>query len=87
MLVIRRHPGEAIQIGEDVEIRVIECGNGRVKLGVTAPRQVAVVRSEARLTREQNLLAARTLQEGRYFTEKFQQCKLSIQASLGNVDT
>ncbi len=29
MLVIRRHPGETIQIGVDVEILVIDCGNGR----------------------------------------------------------
>ncbi len=58
MLVIRRHPGEAIQIGDDVEILVIDCGNGRVKLGIRAPQHVAVMRSEVRHTREQNLAAA-----------------------------
>lgn len=58
MLVIRRHPGEAIQIGEDVEIVVIDCGCGRVKLGIRAPKTVHVMRSEVRHTREQNLAAA-----------------------------
>lgn len=58
MLVIRRHPGDAILIGEDVEIVVIDCGSGRVKLGIRAPKHVAVMRSEVRHTREQNLRAA-----------------------------
>lgn len=58
MLVIRRHPGEAILIGEDVEILVIDCGCGRVKLGIRAPKHVPVMRSEVRHTREQNLTAA-----------------------------
>ncbi len=58
MLVIRRHPGESIQIGEDVEIVVIDCGQGRVKLGIRAPQEIAVMRSEVKLTREQNLAAA-----------------------------
>ena len=58
MLVIRRHPGEAIQIGGDVEVVVIECGQGRVKLGIRAPKEIPVMRSEVRLTREQNLAAS-----------------------------
>jgi carbon storage regulator len=58
MLVIRRHPGESIQIGEDVEIVVIDCGQGRVKLGIRAPQEIAVMRGEVKLTREQNLAAA-----------------------------
>ena len=33
MLVIRRHPGESILIGEDIELEIIECGHNRVKLG------------------------------------------------------
>ena len=61
MLVIRRHAGESIQIGDDVEVLVIDCGNGRVKLGIRAPQHVAVMRSEVRHTREQNLAAARTM--------------------------
>jgi carbon storage regulator len=61
MLVIRRHPGESIQIGDEVEVLVIDCGNGRVKLGIRAPQHVAVMRSEVRHTREQNLTAARAI--------------------------
>jgi carbon storage regulator len=58
MLVIRRHAGQAIVVGDDVEIEVIECGPHRVKLGIRAPREIVVARREARLTRQQNLAAA-----------------------------
>jgi len=86
-LVIRRHPGEAIQIGEDVEIRVIECGNGRVKLGVTAPQRVPVMRSEVKSTREQNLMAARALRDGKYLRQEINFQNLAIQGSSGEADT
>jgi carbon storage regulator len=59
MLVIRRRAGESILIGEDIEIQVAEIGAGRVKLGIAAPADVTVLRKEVKLTREQNLAAAR----------------------------
>ena len=68
MLVIRRHAGQAIQIGEDVEIVVIDCGAGRVKLGIRAPHEIPVMRGEVKVTREQNLAAARALEAGPAFT-------------------
>ena len=64
MLVIRRHPGESIWIGDEIEIEVIDCGSNRVKLGIRAPKQVPVVRNEARSTREQNLAASRAMEAG-----------------------
>ena len=64
MLVIRRRPGEAIQIGADVEIVVIECGPGRVRLGIRAPREIAVLRGEVKATRQQNLAAAGAVKSG-----------------------
>ena len=67
MLIIRRHPGQAIQIGADVEILVIDCGQGRVKLGVRAPQDVSVMRGEVKFTREQNLAAARALELDEHF--------------------
>jgi len=61
VLVVRRRAGQSILIGEEVEIQVLEIGPARVKLGVTAPAAIPVVRSEVRLTREENLAAARRL--------------------------
>ena len=46
MLVLRRRVGDAIAIGEGIEIEVVEISRTRVKLGVTAPRDVPVVRRE-----------------------------------------
>ena len=64
MLVIRRHPGESILIGGEIELEVIECGHNRVKLGIRAPQHIPVMRGEVKLTREQNLAAARSVSSG-----------------------
>lgn len=58
MLVIRRRHGESILIGEDIEVQVTEIGPTRVKLCITAPKEVPVLRKEVRLTRDANLAAA-----------------------------
>jgi carbon storage regulator len=58
MLVIRRHEGQTVLVGDDVEILIMECAGRRVKLGFRAPRKVAVTRGEVKLTREQNVLAS-----------------------------
>jgi len=46
VLVLRRKAGEAIAIGDGIEISVIEISPTRVKLGVIAPREISVVRKE-----------------------------------------
>ena len=58
MLVIRRRAGQSIRIGDDVEIHIAEITPSRVTLGIQAPREIVVSRSEHSLTRAQNLLAA-----------------------------
>lgn len=58
MLVIRRRIGEAILIGPDVEIEVMEISPTRVRLAVNAPREVAVMRKEARTVAVANRRAA-----------------------------
>jgi carbon storage regulator len=53
MLVFRRQPGESFLIGDDVEVRILQVGRGYVKVGVIAPRDVDIIRSEiAGLNRE-----------------------------------
>ena len=58
MLVIRRRAGQSVLIGEDIEIEIIEATSGKVKLGIKAPREIPVLRSEIKLIGEQNRLAA-----------------------------
>ena len=50
MLVLSRHVGETILIGDDIEILVVDIRGhaGRVRLGITAPVEVAVDRAEVR---------------------------------------
>lgn len=46
MLVLSRKVGEAIQIGDDVQVMVVRIGPGVVRIGIAAPKQMAVVRQE-----------------------------------------
>jgi len=46
MLVITRKVDEAIVIGDGIEIRVLRVGRDGVRLGITAPADVAVHRHE-----------------------------------------
>ena len=46
MLVLSRNAGELIRIGTDVTLVVLEVKGNRVRLGIAAPPQVAVVRGE-----------------------------------------
>ena len=60
MLVMRRRQGDALLIGEDIEIEILEVSATRVKIGIVAPAATTIVRKEVALTREANLKAART---------------------------
>jgi carbon storage regulator CsrA len=52
MLVFRRQPGESFMVGESVEVRILEIARGQVKIGVVAPREIGIYRSEiSRLNR------------------------------------
>lgn len=60
MLVVRRKAGERILLSGNIEIEVLDARQNCVKLGISAPESVVIVRQEAQLTREANLKAART---------------------------
>jgi len=46
MLVLTRKKNEVIQIGQQIVIKVISTGRGKVKLGIDAPANVRVLRAE-----------------------------------------
>ena len=46
MLVITRSIGELFRIGNDIEILVADISGESAKLGITAPRDIAVHREE-----------------------------------------
>ena len=46
MLVLSRKLGEVIRVGDDVEVTVVRIGPNAVRLGITAPKGVNIVREE-----------------------------------------
>ena len=46
MLVFRRQQGESFMVGDAIEVRILEIGRSHVKIGVVAPKEVSVYRSE-----------------------------------------
>ena len=46
MLVLSRRAGESVVVGDDVTISILEVRGDVVRVGITAPRSVAVHRAE-----------------------------------------
>ncbi|CCW35600.1 carbon storage regulator, CsrA [Chthonomonas calidirosea] len=46
MLVLTRKPDQSIMVGNDIEITVLEVRGEQVRLGIRAPRTIAVHRKE-----------------------------------------
>jgi carbon storage regulator len=48
MLVLTRRPRQVVMVGRDVQIMVLDIAGDRVRLGITAPRELKVVRHETK---------------------------------------
>ncbi len=46
MLVLTRKTDQSIMIGDDIEVSVLSVSGEKVRLGIEAPRDVAVFRTE-----------------------------------------
>jgi carbon storage regulator len=46
MLVLTRKPGQSIMIGDGIEVQVLSVAGEKVRLGITAPREVGIFRNE-----------------------------------------
>ena len=46
MLILSRRPGESLTIGDDVIVTVVGVKGNQIRLGITAPREVRVLRGE-----------------------------------------
>lgn len=58
MLILTRRVGETVMIGNDIEVTIIGVKGNQVRLGIKAPREVAVHREEIyKRIQEQQALA------------------------------
>ncbi|WP_349669165.1 carbon storage regulator [Lacrimispora sp.] len=46
MLILQRKKEQALNIGDNISITVLEIGNDWVKLAIDAPRDISILRSE-----------------------------------------
>lgn len=63
MLVLSRKKNESINIAEDIKITILEISGDTIKLGIEAPRNIQVYRSEVYLAiqkENQQAAAAKT---------------------------
>ncbi|BDR67500.1 carbon storage regulator [Clostridium tetani] len=59
MLVVGRKKGESIIIGDDIEVTVVKIDDGTVKLAISAPKDVTILRKElVKEVQEENKKAA-----------------------------
>ncbi|MBU8905990.1 carbon storage regulator CsrA [Desertibacillus haloalkaliphilus] len=61
MLVLTRKLKESIQIGDDIEIKIVAIDGDQIKIGIDAPKHVDIHRKEVYLAiQEENSEAANT---------------------------
>ena len=46
MLILQRRIGESLMIGEEIRVSVVSIEGGRVRLAISAPPEVSILRSE-----------------------------------------
>ena len=46
MLILTRKKGEAISIGDHIQVQVLNIKGGQVRIGIDAPREVHINREE-----------------------------------------
>ncbi|GLI86080.1 carbon storage regulator [Rossellomorea marisflavi] len=63
MLVLTRKTGESIQIGDNIEIKIVSIQGDQIKLGIDAPKHIDIHRKEVYLSiQEQNTEASKGIQ-------------------------
>ena len=61
MLVLKRKAGESIIVADNIEIKIIEVEEGRIKIGIDVPKEVSIVRKEVLdETKSENKTAAQS---------------------------
>lgn len=63
MLILTRKKNETLRIGDDILVTIVDVQGDQVRLGITAPRDVSILRQELyEAVRDSNTQAALTVQ-------------------------
>ncbi len=54
MLILTRKAGQVIKIGDEIEVTVTSVQDGQVRIAISAPKHIAVDRSEIRAAKIAN---------------------------------
>ena len=54
MLVISRNNGESVTIGDDIEVTLLVSKTGKARIGISAPENYPIFRSEVRVRKERD---------------------------------
>ncbi len=64
MLVLTRKVGEQVNIGDDIVVTIIEVSKGSVRLGIKAPKDVAIHRHEVyEKIQDENLMSSKGISD------------------------
>ncbi|MBP2071899.1 carbon storage regulator CsrA [Thermoanaerobacterium butyriciformans] len=58
MLILTRKIGQSLIIGDNIEIKVVSIDGENIKIGISAPKNVSVVRKELLEVKDENKKAA-----------------------------
>jgi carbon storage regulator len=76
MLVLTRKTGEAIQIGDHIEITVLSIQGDQIKLGINAPKHVEIHRREVYLSIQESNNEAASISQN--IIEKLKTTRLDL---------
>lgn len=46
MLILNRKIGESIILGDNIEVKILDMQDGKIKMGIEAPRDISILRKE-----------------------------------------
>lgn len=64
MLILTRKTGQGFRIGDDIEITITEISGDKVRVGIDAPKEIKILRTELSETMQHNVQAAHGADSG-----------------------